>query len=417
MTSRAHTAQASSRRRPAAYSLAEWAASLEPSSDDLQLAERALADTVAVALGARDEKLLLIARPLGAGGRLAVAAHVLDYDDLHVPSTSHISSVCVPAALTAGGGARAYLAGAGTMARLGAQLGFTHYEAGWHTTCTAGAPAAAVAAGVAMGLNVEQLVTAIALALPAAGGSHHAFGSDAKALQVGFAVDAGLRAAALAAVGATADPNTLDRWLALVGGTDAQPVIEGPAVPGGLAIKLFPCCYALQRPIQAVAQTLAGEPPQHDAIEEITVTAPASALRPLIHHHPRTGLQGKFSLEYAVAASVIDGPPGFDSFTDEAVLRRRARDLMQRVHIHEQPGGDGLLSGTVHVELRLRTGGSRASAVTLPQGAPGRPATEAELLAKHTDCAGASAAAAIAALSWERAADEVPELIRATGSR
>ena len=124
-----------------ALELAAWAAAFTPNEADLRLADRALADTVAVSCAAREAPLSRIAHPLGVGGRLAVAAHVLDYDDLHLPSTSHISAVCVPAAVSAGGGARAYLAAAGVMARLGIRLGWPHYVAGWHATCTAGAPA------------------------------------------------------------------------------------------------------------------------------------------------------------------------------------------------------------------------------------------------------------------------------------
>jgi 2-methylcitrate dehydratase PrpD len=335
---------------------------------------------------------------------------VLDYDDLHLPSTSHISAVCVPATLAAGGDARAYLAGAGIMARLGTQLGWSHYDAGWHTTCTAGAPAAAVAAGVARELDTDRLTTAIALAVPAAGGGHRAFGTQAKALQVGFAVEAGLRAAALAAAGATADARALDQWLALVAAADLEPLLEGPAVPGGLAVKLSPCCYALQRPIHAVGEALQKAPVGPEEIDAILVTAPGDMLRPLIHHRPQTGLQGKFSLEYAVAASVLDGRPGFTSFTDAAVARAAASDLIERIEIREVPGGEGLLSGTVRVELRTRSGRTRSAEVELPPGAPGRPPTDVELAAKVTDCAGARTSA-VAALTWARAIADVPALM------
>ncbi len=51
------------------------------------------------------------------------------------------------------------------------------------------------------------------------------------------------------------------------------------------------------------------------------VRTPASSLAPLIHHSPTTGLEGKFSLEYGIAAALLDGRPGFDSFTDDAVAR------------------------------------------------------------------------------------------------
>ncbi|MGB6455354.1 MAG: 2-methylcitrate dehydratase, partial [Streptosporangiaceae bacterium] len=115
-----------------ASALARWAHDLEPSTDDLALADRSLVDTVAVALAAREQPVTRIAASLGEGAHWATAAHVLDYDDLHMPSTTHVSAVCVPTVLAAGGGARAYLAAAGVMTRLGTALGWPHYSAGWH---------------------------------------------------------------------------------------------------------------------------------------------------------------------------------------------------------------------------------------------------------------------------------------------
>src|SRR4051794_10454750 len=273
--------------------LAQWALALEPADDDLALAGAALRDTLAVAHAARDHPLLRKLGGMSAAGREAVAAHVLDYDDLHLASTTHISAVCVPVARATGGGARGYLAAAGVMARLGTALGWAHYDRGWHATCTAGAPAAAVGAALAHGADAAGLATAMALAVPAAGGVQRAFGTDAKALQVAFAVEAGLRAAQLAGAGATADPAAPDVWLDLLGG-DAQGVDTGPgpALPGGLAVKVYPCCYALQRPIAATRE-LSGTP-----AGRIRVRTPQSSVRPLVHARPRTGLEGKFSLEY-----------------------------------------------------------------------------------------------------------------------
>src|SRR5215217_3146743 len=170
-----------------ASALAHWAAGFAPAAEDEAMAQRALVDTVAVALAARDDPVGRMLSPLGRAGRWAAFAHVLDFDDLHMPSTTHVSAVCVPVALATGGGARAYLAGAGVMARLGTALGWPHYARGWHATCTAGAPAAAVGAGVALGLDAGGIARAVALAVPAAGGVQRAFGTAAKSLQVGFA--------------------------------------------------------------------------------------------------------------------------------------------------------------------------------------------------------------------------------------
>ncbi|WP_216311837.1 MmgE/PrpD family protein, partial [Streptomyces nanshensis] len=142
--------------------LADWAAAFAPDDADRELAARALTDTVAVTLAASGDPVATMTSGLPEAARWATTGHVLDFDDVHLPSTSHISVVCVSAALACGGGARAYLAGAGVMARLGTALGWRHYGKGWHTTCTAGAPAAAVAAGVALGLDADGLRRAMA---------------------------------------------------------------------------------------------------------------------------------------------------------------------------------------------------------------------------------------------------------------
>src|SRR6202011_3968108 len=114
------------------------------------------------------------------------------------------------------------------------------YAQGWHTPCTAGARAAAISAGLTLGLDAAGLARAMALAIPSAGGLQRAFGTTSKALQVGFATDAGVRAARLAAAGATAAPAVLDDWFRLMGGRGDLD-LSGPAVPGGLAIQLLTC--------------------------------------------------------------------------------------------------------------------------------------------------------------------------------
>ena len=106
-----------------AEELARWATELEPTEDDRALARRSLLDTVGVMFAARDNELAPVFGELTETGRWTALAHVLDYDDLHLPSTTHISAVCVPVALASSAGdpgadpARAYLAGAGVMAR------------------------------------------------------------------------------------------------------------------------------------------------------------------------------------------------------------------------------------------------------------------------------------------------------------
>lgn len=385
-----------------AAELATWATDLDPTPTDLELADRSLLDTVAVAVAARAEPVVRLACGVSVeAARWATAAHVLDFDDLHMESTTHISTVCVPAVLATGGGARAYLAAAGVMARIGRALGWSHYSSGWHATTTAGAPAAAVAAGVALGLDAERLATAIALAVPAAGGVQRAFGTDAKSLQIGFAADAGVRAARLAAAGATADPRAFDSWLELVGGDPSALDLDGPAVPGGLAIKVFPCCYALQRPISALSG-LRRDGVQPAQVRRVVVRTPKGTVTPLRHHRPVTGLEAKFSLEYAVATALLDDYAGFWSFTDAAVARPEARRLVELVDVELSDGGDWLLAGEfeaeVHVGARVLTAREQ-----FPPGSPQRPPSGEELRRKVRECL-AGTNLEPAAIDWSSAA-------------
>src|SRR6266487_4552512 len=307
-----------------AEDLAQWAVGLDPSAEDLELGERALLDTMAVALAARGHPLVQVAGGLDDAARWASIGHVLDFDDLHLASTAHVSVVCVPAVLASGGDARAYLAAAGVMARLGTALGWDHYARGWHATCTAGAPAAAVAAGLSLGLDVE-----------------------------------------------------------------------------GVA-----------RAISAMRALLASEPLPADRVARVVVRTPEAAVQPLIHRRPTSGLQSKFSLEYAIAATLLDGHPGFASFTDEAVERPAARELVERVEVVTSPGGSDLLAGDVRIELLLRDGSTRAARLEAPPGAPSKPPGLEDLHAKFADC-GADVPGLLAGLTWPAAAGLLRECLPA----
>jgi len=391
-----------------ALELARWAREYEPNQDDLDLAERSLLDTISVAVAGRNESAVEVASHLSEAARWAVAGHILDFDDLHMESTSHISVVCVPAVLAVSGGPRDYLVGAGVMARLGVALGWNHYAAGWHITCTTGAFGAAIGSGVALGLNSEQLAVALALAVPAAGGVQRAFGTDSKSLQVGFAAEAGVRAAQLAAKGSTADPRALDAWMQLMGANPADIDLSGPAIPGGLAIKMYPCCYALQRPISAISE-LSKDGIDTQKIEKIIIHTPSSSVAPLIHHDPKTSLEGKFSMEYAVATALLDSHQIFFNFSDSGVQRPQARHLMELVQIELSKGGDWLLEGEFEVEIYVGGDVIRTRS-QFPPGSPQRPATYQELSTKARECL-AGTSKSPEDINWETARDVLIEYV------
>jgi 2-methylcitrate dehydratase PrpD len=187
----------------------------------------------------------------------------------------------------------------------------------------------------------------------------------------------------------------------LVAGSPETPELSGPAVPGGLAIKLYPACYAVQRPIGAV---LAVPPIDIDTVSRIVVCTPEAAVTPLIHHRPVTGLQAKFSLEYAVAAALLDRHPGLDSFSDSAVRRPAVQRLLGLVDVRCTPGGAGLLDGEVEIAIDVSHSETVRSVLKYPPGAPQRPPTDRELSAKITDCVSGTEAHP-RAWTWANATD------------
>src|SRR4030081_544940 len=71
--------------------LAEWAAGVRPTPGDEKLARRALVDTVAGTLAAADARDTGWTAGSPAVLRWAAVGHVLDVDDVHLPSSSRVS--------------------------------------------------------------------------------------------------------------------------------------------------------------------------------------------------------------------------------------------------------------------------------------------------------------------------------------
>ena len=141
-------------------------------------------------------------------------------------------------------------------------------------------------------------------------------------------------------------------------------------------------------------------PVSHDEIDEIVCSVPPGALRSLIYPSPVTGLQGKFSMEYTVAAALIDGQITLDSFTDDQVQRPAIRSLMDRIKVAEDPrcrpedsASRRISAGTGgFVELVMRVGGAEETVtVTDTPGSPARPMSWTEIEAKFAGAACASA--------------------------
>lgn len=360
-------------------------------------------------------------RPSEAALLNGALAHYLDYDDVSHAMKGHPSAVMIPAllavaeqhGLTAGDLADAYAVGFQVAVAVAAGMDVAeHYRRGWHATATIGVLGAAAGVGRLLGLARQELTHALGIAACFAGASRQSFGSHAKALQAGRAAQSAVVACELAAHGATADSAQLEGPLGyfhlLAEGCDVDGLtgaLHGPPAlfgPGGLNVKKHPCCYHAQRAADAALELRRpGIVP-----ERLTVTVEPGGSSALIQHDPQSGLAGKFSGEYIVAASFLDGPPSLATFSTEAVMRPGVRALMERISLVEAEvppcGGERWISGYAVVDVEWPDGTREPARVDVPRGAAMNPLSPEELEAKVSACLEYGGRADAATPFWRR---------------
>lgn len=408
---------------------------------------RAFLDTLGVALaGAREPCARItaeLARKLGAAPEATLfghpvrtaateaalvngtAAHALDYDDVSEAMMGHPSAPLVPAvmALAEQTGASgedavvAYAAGFEVQARVGRMLGPDHYARGWHPTSTLGTLGAAAAASRILGSSEGQTAMALGVACSLAAGCRQQFGTMTKPLHAGIAARNGIMAALLAADGLTADATAIEGPLGFGHLYGGEGIHEERGLRGlgdawllldpGIGVKKYPCCYATHCALDAALElrSLYGE--RVAAARAIQVVVPTGALAPLIHDRPSTGLEGKFSMPYCVAAALTDGHVRLATFSDEAVRRPAVREFLERVEVREAPRREGSRTA-FSADVLIDLGDVRVEAsVDTPRGDPRTPLSWQELVEKFRDCA-----AGLPPAQTERALTQIERLDR-----
>jgi 2-methylcitrate dehydratase PrpD len=353
----------------------------------------ALLDWLACATRGAGEPAAIAARAAGDGllERIAfagAAGHVLDFDDTYPPGLAHLSAPTAPAALvlaaslhrSTGDALDAYAVGFEAMGALAAANHPALYDRGWHPTAVCGPLGAAVAAARLLGLDAERERNARALALLGTGGMRAGFGSDGKALVVGAAAAAGVRAARLAEAGARVPLDRVADGPAGLGesfgATYVDPEVDGEPAVAHNWIKAYPCCLQTHGAIAAAEQVRAAAGAAAAPIE--LIVHPVSR-RAAPYEDAATPLQAKFSIPYTAAFTLLHGPPTVDAF---AAVEPAARALArERVRVDTDPA-------LAESEVVLRVNGREAVRVTAPLGSPERPMDATQLAMKVHDLTG-----------------------------
>jgi len=342
------------------------------------------------------------------------AGHALDYDDV-ASLRGHPSTVLVPAiiaegeALGASGRAMlaAYVAGYETWAELAWRDPGHHHRKGWHPTGIFGPIGAAAACASLRRLDADGATRALALAASQSSGTMANFGTMTKPFHAGRSAHAGVMSARLAELGFTASLDALEHPQGFLSAVSPAGEVDRETPPQrlggdwwitkyGLGIKKYPACYCTHRALDTMLKLLACHPLGPEQIERITVSISDTHALILRNHEPQTGLAAKFSMEFAMAASVIARRAGLAEYTDAFVQRPEVQKLMRRVQVETNQNYDPEVSGaSVYDQVRvdLADGGIVTSEkVARAKGHADRPLSEDELFEKFRICLDAGGA-------------------------
>jgi len=279
-----------------------------------------------------------------------------------------------------------------------------HHSKGWHPTGIFGAIGAAAACASLRRLDAEQAAHAIALGASQSAGLMSNFGTMTKPFHAGRAAHAGVVSARLAGKGFTAALDALEHpqgFLAAVspaGKMDLDAAIEAGRVwklaKSGLSVKKYPLCFCTHRALDGMFDLLQVGKVDADQVRRVTVSTSRRNATILRNHAPQTGLEAKFSMEFAMASALIAGRAGLAELSDAFVRRPEVQALMQRVVVEPDDRMDPLTGYAIYDEVTLETeDGTRPTVrIVKVRGGPDLPLSREELWAKFDDCLQAGAA-------------------------
>jgi 2-methylcitrate dehydratase PrpD len=221
-----------------------------------------------------------------------------------------------------------------------------------------------------------------------------------KPFHAGRSAHAGVIAARLAAAGFTSSPDALEHPLGFLAAISPKGEVDltSPTEAGrawniltlGLSVKKYPLCYCTHRAIDGALDLLRERPLRADEVKAITVSTSRRNTKVLRNARPQTGLEAKFSMQFAMASSIVAQRVGLAELTDDFVQRKDVQTLLPKVFVEADDRPDPKRTGAAPYDLVVieTTDGRRleSARVTDERGSPQIPLTADELWAKFQDC-------------------------------
>ena len=337
-------------------------------------------------------------------------AHAIDYDDVARAMKGHPSVVVLPPALALGEERSAtgrdiltaYMIGFEVACSVASGMNDEFYdELGWHPTGPIGALGAVASAAHISKLNLEQTEMALSLAASQASGLRQNFGTMTKPFHAGFAARTGVTSARLAEEGFTASRIGIEGPAGFLqafsggGGYDEDRVSDrlGKYIHlanNSVELKKYPCCGSTHLALDGLIPLLHKQRLEPSEVDRVDVMVDFDPPRSLIHDRPKTPLEARFSMQYCVAAALLDRNVGIGSFAGDNVLRPEVQELIPRINLIRNPGFEGQPSWTENyhqILVRMKGGHEFRERVSRVPGRSLPGITPAELNIKFKDCA------------------------------
>jgi 2-methylcitrate dehydratase PrpD len=234
-----------------------------------------------------------------------------------------------------------------------------------------------------------------------AGGLVANFGTMTKPFHAGRAASAGIEAVGLAMRGMTASPDALEHHAGFLNAISPKGRLdfERPAEQlgrdlrirqSGLSIKQYPICYATHRVIDGVIGAASRENLNAEDVAAVHAQIGKTQASMLRNHAPQTGLEAKFSLEFAVASSLVAREVGLAQLNDQFVRTSEIQSTMKKVAtttVDTSCPVEPMFAFADRVRIELKDGRAVDTGdIRFARGNAQLPLTQDELKRKFLDC-------------------------------
>ena len=338
-----------------------------------------------------------------------IASHVIELDDTHRDSITHVGSPVIPAALAMaereGSSGAAFLtavvAGYETCLRIANAVQPSHWRRGFLSMGTCGTFGAAAAAGHIRGLDADRLSDALGLSgIQAAGlnSSIYGEGDMGKRLCPGHAASTGIISVLLAERGFTGSRRILEQRKGFCESFADEFDLSRIAADLGTvwetartSLKPYSCCRYNHAPIDGLLDIMQAEGAAALDIERIVVRTYGIAVHNRPHRtHPTTLFDAKMSIPFSLAVAAYKRAVAEHDFTAELIDDPALQRFAERVQVEADPAMSAAFprEWPAEVCVVLRDGREATRRIDYPKGEPEVPMSQTEVEAKFRDLAG-----------------------------